>query len=202
MPNGIRTLPLPLCPLGRPRPLRILPGPHIAKLTTALTRTSAAKLLGQILLRDLAQQVGLVMAAEDMDLLHGDGVEEALDDAEDGRKPPGRVDEVELAEAFRVVVLRDGRRLLDVAVHRRHPAQPDAFQVHDRAACLEQRAGFPRTCGQARVRHFFVLHDEILQHAFGCRDLVHGGEVDLAELFDVDWSAVLLGWVSEGRREV
>jgi hypothetical protein len=34
-----------------------------------------------------------------------------------------------------------------------------------------------------------------LEHALGCRDLVHGGEIDVAELFDVDRSAILFGLV-------
>ncbi len=137
------------------------------------------------------------MAAEDVNLLHGDGIKEALDDAEDGGEAPGRVDEVELAEAFRVVVLRDGGGLLDVAVHGADAAEADAFQVHDGAAGLEQGAGFAGTCGQARVGDLFVFDDEVLQHAFGRRDLVHGVEVDFAELFDVDGSAVLVGSVSK-----
>ncbi len=133
------------------------------------------------------------MAAEDVNLLHGDGIKEALHDAEDGGEAPGRVDEVELAEAFRVVVLRDGGGLLDVAVHGADAAEADAFQVHDGAAGLEQGAGFAGAGGQARVGDLFVFDDEVLQHAFGRRDLVHGVEVDFAELFDIDWSAVLVG---------
>ena len=189
--DGTRRLGLGLSPLRRARPLGILPGPHIAELAASRTRTVAAKLLGQVLLGNLAQQLGLVMAAEDVDLLDGDGVEEALDDAEDGGEAPGRVDQIEFAQPLRVVVLRDGRGLLHVAVHRRHPAQADAFQVHDRAARLQQRAGLARTRRQPRVRHLFVFHHQVLQHPLRRRDLVHGVEVDFAELFDVDGSAVL-----------
>jgi hypothetical protein len=30
-----------------------------------------------------------------------------------------------------------------------------------------------------------------LEHSFGGRDFVHSGEIDVAQLFDVDWSAIL-----------
>ena len=77
-----------------------------------------------------------------MDFLHGDRVQEALDDTEDGRETPGGVDEVEFSETLRVVVLRDGGRLFDVAVDAGYAADAHAFEVHDRAAGFEEGAGF------------------------------------------------------------
>ena len=190
--DHILLLLLVLCPLRRLHPLRILPGSRIAKRTATLTLARAAKLLGQVLLGHLRQQLGLVTRAEHVDLVDGDGVEEALDDAEDAGEAPGRVDQVQLAEPLRVVVLRDGRGHLHVSVHRADARQPDAFEVHDAAARLEELAGFARAGGEAGVGELFVLGDEVLKHAILVGDLVHGVEVDFAELLNVDRATVLV----------
>ena len=75
----------------------------------------------------------MVAAAENVNLGDSDGVEELLDDAEDAGEAPGRVDDVKLAEPLRVVVLADGRGLLEVSVGAAHHAETDALKVHDRA---------------------------------------------------------------------
>ena len=126
-----------------------------------------------------------------MDLLDGDGVEEALDDVENAAETPGGVDQVQLAQSLGVVVLRDGGSLTNVSVDGGNAGDPDALQVHDCAAGLHQTAGLSRTGGQAGVRQLLVFADQVLQHAFASGDLVHGVEVDLAQLFDVDGTAIL-----------
>ena len=89
------------------------------------------------------------------------------------------------------MVLRDGRGLLDVAVDGGGAGDAYPFQVHDGAAGLEEFAGFAGAGGQTGVGDFLVLDDEVLQHAIGGSDLVHGVQVDFTHLLDVHWSAVL-----------
>lgn len=95
----------------------------------------------------MLQKLLLVAAAEDVDLLHGDGVDPALDGAPDGGEAPGGVDDEQLAEALRVVVLRHVGGRLEVTVHGGGLAETDALKVHDGAACLEEVAGFAGACG-------------------------------------------------------
>lgn len=130
-----------------------------------------------------------------MDLGDGDGVEEFLDDVEDAGETPWRVDDVQLAQPLGVVVLADSRGLLKVSVGTAHEAKADTLQVHDRAGGLEQVAGLARAGGQTGVGHLLVLDDKVGKHALIGGDLAHGFEVDLAELLDVEWSAVLVGLV-------
>ncbi len=185
--DGIRWL----RPLRRSRPLRILPRSHVTKLTSALTRARPTELFRKVLRRHLAQQISLIATSQNVNFLHRHRIEEALDHTEHRREAPRRVDQVQLAQTLGVVVLRDGRGLLDVAVDGTDFADAHALEVHDRAAGFEQGAGFARAAGEAGVGDFFVFHDQVLQHAFGRRDFVHGGQIDLAELFDVDGSSVL-----------
>jgi hypothetical protein len=187
--DGIAVL---LCPLGLLGPLLIPPRPSVAELAGTLTHALTAKLLGQILGGYLREQLLLVPASEDVDLGARDRVEELLDDAEDAREAPGRVDDVHLAEALGVVVLRDCRDCLEVAVYGGGFRDTDALQIEDAARCLEEVARLAGAGGKTRVRHLLVLADQVLDHAFLRRDLVERGEVDLAELLDVDWAAVLL----------
>lgn len=126
-----------------------------------------------------------------MDLVDGDGVEEALDDAEDAAEAPGGIDQVQLAQTLGVVVLRDFGCLAHVAVHGGDAGDTDALQVHNGAAGLEQLAGLAGACGETRIGQLLVLGDEVLQHALAGGDLVHGVEVDLAQLLDVDGTAIL-----------
>ena len=65
-------------------PLGVPPGAAIAKLAAALTLAGAAEDLGQVLCGDVVQQVLVVVGAQEVDLVDGDGVQPALDDAEDG----------------------------------------------------------------------------------------------------------------------
>lgn len=183
-------------PGGRARPLSLLPGTHIGQLTAALALASTAELLGEVLGGDLGKELLLVAGAEDVDLVNGDRVEEALDDGEDAAEAPGGVDDVQLAETLGVVVLRDLGGLADVAVDGGDAGDADALQVHDGAAGLEELAGLAGAGGQTGVGHLLVLGDEVLQHALGGGDLVHGIEVDLAQLLDVDGTAIL--WVEVG----
>ena len=161
-------------------PLRVLPRALVSELTAALTLAGTTELSGQVLRGDLSQQVRLVTTTQNVDLVHGHGVKEALDDTEDAAEAPGGVDEVQLTQTLRVVVLRDVRGLAHVAVHGGNAGDTDALQIHNRAAGLEQLAGLARAGGQPRVGHLLVLGDKVLQHALTGRDLVHGIEVDLA----------------------
>jgi len=52
-------------------------------------------------------------------------------------------------------------------------------------------ASFAGAGGQTWVGHLFVFADEVLDHTFLGGDLAHGSKVDVAELFDVEGSAVL-----------
>lgn len=183
-------------PGGRTRPLSLLPGAHIGQLTAALAVASTAKFHGKVLGGDLGKELLLIAGAEDVDLVNGDRVEEALDDGEDAAEAPGGVDEVQLAETLGVVVLRDLGGLADVAVNRGDAGDADALQVHDGAASLEELAGLAGAGGQTGVGQLLVLGDQVLQHALGGGDLVHGIEVDLAQLLDVDRTAIL--WVEVG----
>lgn len=184
-----------LVSLGSPRwgtsPLRLLPGTHIRQFTATLTLTGASEFKRQVLRGNLSQQFLLVVGAQNVDLVHGDGVEEALDNAEDAAEAPGGVDEVQLAQTLGVVVLRDLGGLAHVTIHRRDAGHTDTLEVHDGAAGLEQLAGFAGAGRETGVGELFVLGDEVLQHTLTSGDLVHGVEVDLAELFDVDGAAIL-----------
>lgn len=164
----------------------------IAELATARALTASTKLLGQVLFGDLSEEFLLVARAEDVDLGDGDGVEELLDDGEGAAEAPGGVDDVQLAQALRVVVLRDAGGGLQVAVDGAEHADADALEVHDGARRLEQVAGLAGARGQARVGHLLVLDHQVLQHALVRRDLVHGVQVDLAQLLDVQRPAVLV----------
>jgi hypothetical protein len=182
-----------LRPLRRPIELRLAPWPGIAEPASALTIARSAELLRQVLSRDLGQKLALVSATEDMDLLHSDGVEEGLNHAEDGAETPRGVDEVEAAKALGVVVLGHSGGLLDVSVDGGDLGEADALEVHDCAAGFEEVAGLARAGGEAGVGYFFVLDGEVLEHALLGGDFVHGCEVALAELLDVDGAAILGG---------
>lgn len=127
-----------------------------------------------------------------MDLLDGDWVKVALDDAEDGAEAPWCVDDVQLAQTLWVVVLRDGGGHLDVAVDGWRLGDADALEVHDCAEGLDQVAGLARAGWETWVAGLFVLDGEVLEHALLAGDLVHGWEIDVAELLDVDWAAILV----------
>jgi len=62
-----------------------------------------------------------------------DGVEELLNHAEHAGEAPGSVDDVKLAQSLGIVVLGDGRGLLEVSVGAAHHAEADTLEVHDRA---------------------------------------------------------------------
>lgn len=178
-------------PLGCSGPLRLLPGAHITQFTASRALASTTEFLGKVLCGDLSQQFLLVVGAQHVDLLDGDGVEEALDDAENATETPGSVDQVQLTQSLGVVVLRDGRSLANVSVHGGDVSDPNALQVHDCAAGLHQTVGLSRTGGQAGVRQLLVFADQVLQHSFAGGDLVHGVKVDFAQFFDVDGTAIL-----------
>lgn len=144
-------------PLRGTGPLGLLPGTHIGKLAATSTLARTAELDGQVLSRDLGQQLLLVSATENVDLVNGDGVEEGLDSAEHAAEAPGSIDQVELAQTLGIVVLGDIRGLLNVAVDGGDAGDADALQVHDCAAGLQQLAGLARAGGQAGVGQLLIL---------------------------------------------
>ena len=189
--NHIVLLVVLLLPLGGPRPLGLAPRAHVAELATAGALALSAKGLGQVLGRHLLEQVLLVRAAQDVDLLHRDGVEPGLNHVPHAAEAPGRVDQVQAAEALGVVVLAERADLLDVAKDRGRLHEADALEVHDAAASLEEVAALAAARREARVGEALVFDGEVRQHALLGRDLGHGGEVDGAELLDVDGAAIL-----------
>jgi len=180
-----------LLPRSRLGELRVLPWTSVGELAAALALARTTKVLWQVLSRYLREQLLLVRAAEDVDLGDGDGVKELLDDAEDAAEAPWCVDEVQLAETLWVVVLRNTGRLSDIAVDGRDVGQTDALKVHDCAASLEEVARFARAGGQTWVRDLLVLNDEVLEHALFRGDLVHGVQINLAKLLDVERTSIL-----------
>lgn len=107
-----------------------------------------------------------------MDLAHSNRIKKPLDDAEHAAETPGRVDDIQFPQALGVVVLGDARRGLDVRVVVRGGRDAQALEVHDRAAGLEEVVVFTAAGGEAGVCYFFVLDDEVREHAFGCCDFV------------------------------
>lgn len=178
-------------PSGGASPLRLLPRALIGELAAALALAGTTELGGQVLGGDLGEQLRLVSAAEDVNLVDGDGVEETLDDAESAAEAPGGIDNVQLAQTLGVVVLGDLGSLANVSVDGGDAGDADTLQIHNGAAGLEQLAGLARAGGQTGVGQLLVLADEVLQHALTGGDLVHSVEVDLAELLDVDGAAIL-----------
>jgi hypothetical protein len=57
-------------------------------------------------------------------------------------------------------------------------------------------AGLARASGQTRIGHLLVFTDKVLYHALLAGDLAKGGEVDVAELLDVQRAAILWKFVS------
>lgn len=184
-------------PLGRLGPLWILPGALVAQFTAAFALAGTTNVLGKVLSGDLCQQFLLVVGTKYMDLFDSHGVQEALDGVESAAETPRGVDQVELAQTLGVVVLRDARGLTNIPIHRRDTCDTDALQVHDGAAGLEQLACLPRAGGQSGVSKLLVLSDEVLQHALGGGDFVHGVKIDLAQFLDVDRSSILFPFYSQ-----
>lgn len=180
-----------LSPLRGLGPLGVLPGTSIRVLAATLALADTAKLLRQVLGVDLLQQLALVVAAKDVDLLDGDGVEPALDYTPDGGESPGSVDHVQLTQTLRVVVLGYGGGLTDVGVDGGDLGDGDTLEIHNGAAGLEEAASLAGTGGQTGVGDQFVLDSEVLQHALGGGDLVHGCQVDATKGLDVDGAAIL-----------
>lgn len=72
-------------------------------------------------------------------------------------------------------------------------ADPSPVQIHDRATRLNQVTLGVGTRGQTLTQKLFVLADEVLELTFLGGERVQLVDVELAELFDVDRSAVLQG---------
>jgi hypothetical protein len=186
-----------LCPPGLLDPLRVLPWASVAQRTATRAVTGTTEFLRQVLGGNLCEQLCLVSRAQDVNLGAGDRVEELLDHAEDTRETPRRVDDVHLTETLGVVVLRDGRNSLQVAVDRCRLGNTDALQIEDGARGLEEVASLARASGQTRIGHLLVLADEVLNHALLAGDLANGGKVDVAKLLNVQRATVLEDYLSK-----
>lgn len=87
--------------------------------------------------------------------------------------------------------MRDLRNFADEAVYRRNTGETNTLQIHDGTAGLKELARLSRASWKTRVGELLVFDNEILEHSVHRCDLVHGSQVDLSELFDVDRAAVL-----------
>jgi len=126
-----------------------------------------------------------------MYLADSNWIQKPLDNSEHTGKTPWRVDDVQLAQTLGIMILGDRRGLLDVAVDAGYACYAHTLHVHDGAACFEEFAGLAGAGGESGVGDFLVFDDEVGEHAFGGGDFVHGVQVDVAVLFDVDWAAIL-----------
>ena len=97
---------------------------------------------------------------------------------------------------------RTARRLLDVALDLPELAEANALEVHDGARRLDDVTLELGADREAVALELFVLDDERLHLALRGRHLVQLAEVELAELLDVDGTAVLVRLVVEARVEL
>jgi hypothetical protein len=98
------------------------------------------------------------------------------------------------------VVLSDSTSGRNVILDLVERADPSPVQVHDCATRLNQVTLSVGTRGQTLTQKLFVLADEVLELTFLGGERVELVDIELAELFDVDRSAVLRG--SRGSRNV
>ena len=107
----------------------VIPRPGIAQAAAPLALAQPAKVLRQVLRRDLREELILVHGIEDVDLVHRDLVQPGLDDAPHGGERPRRVDDEEPAHDLRVAVLSDRRRRHDVVLDAVKVGERDVMQV-------------------------------------------------------------------------
>lgn len=86
-----------MCPLGWFGPGGVLPGPSVTQGATTFAFTVTTKLLGQVFLWHLGEELVEVARTEDVDLLHGDRIEERLDKTEGAAESPRSIDDVQFA---------------------------------------------------------------------------------------------------------
>lgn len=141
------------------------PGTCIAHAAPAraLALACPAKLLGQVLRGDLCEELVLVRAAQDIDLVDGNLVEKVLDHGIHSVERPWRVDDVKLAHDFWIAVLSDLRRRHDVVLHAVEVGQRDVLQVQDRAEGLHGVAHRLRRRWHAQAHRPLVLADQPFQ---------------------------------------
>lgn len=153
--------------LNRPTLLDRLvpPGTCIAHAAPAraLALASPAKFLGQVLRGDLCEELVLVRAAQDIDLVDGNLVEKVLDHGIHSVERPWRVDDVKLAHDLWIAVLSDLRRRHDVVLHAVEVGQRDVLQVQDRAEGLHGVTHRLRRRWHAQAHRPFVLADQPFQ---------------------------------------
>jgi hypothetical protein len=168
-----------------------VPRAGVAHAAPTRARALAAELLWQVFRGDLREELVFVAAADDVDLLHGDGVEPPLDERPNGTETPRRVDDVELAHALGVPVLPDRARGVDVILDLVERAERHVVQVQDGARRPDGVAHRRGRRGQAVREEPLVLVNELLEHAVLRRDAVERLDVELAQLLDVHRPPVL-----------
>jgi hypothetical protein len=89
------------------------------------------------------------------------------------------------------VVLSDSTGGANVILHPVETAQPNVMQIHNGATRLDQVSCGIRTSRQSVPQEFLVFGDEVLELTFLGRQCVELADVELAETFDVDGTAVL-----------
>lgn len=182
-----------LLPPGGSCPFRVVPWAGIRVLATTFAFANTTKLDRDTLRVDVLHEFALVTAAKNVNLLDGDGIEPALDDAPDGREAPGGIDEEKLAQALGVVVLGDDGSLTNVGVDGWDLGQSYALEVHDGAASLQKMTGLAGTGGQTGIGDALVLDGKVGKHALGGGDFVHGSQINATKGLDVDGTAILKG---------
>lgn len=118
----------------------ILPWARLACFASTGALASTAKKNGQVGRIDILEDLVLVVAAENDNLLDSDLVQEGLDHAPDRGEHHGGVDDVHLAHHLGVVVLGNGRGTLDEAKGVGELANGDTLEVENGAALLDVTA--------------------------------------------------------------
>lgn len=98
------------------------------------------------------------------------------------------------------VVLSDGTSSANVVLDTIEAAQPNIVQIHDRATRLHQVSTGIRTSRQSVSQELFVFGDQVLQLTFLGRQCVELADIEFAETFNVDGSAVLIACISSSSK--
>ncbi len=160
----------------------------------------ASQEVWQVLWLYQIQQVLLVAATLDGDLLSGLLIEESLDDTPDAREEHGCVHDKGLPHDLRVVVTAHAGCQLDQAVHLLgEDLHGAAVEVEDVQALLNALAGDGRARGEPQTHQQLVRGDVMLDQTLLCGQLEDLVNLEEAEALDVDGSALLIGLVVEVR---
>lgn len=92
--------------------------------------------------------------------------------AENGREEIGRIDDVKLAHALRVVILAYPGSLEHIVFDGRKAHQLNIVEVKDRTARFDWMSDLGRGGGKALGKETLVFNNQALEEAFFCRYLV------------------------------